>query len=144
MAKILLNLEELQLEKDEITLFLSSPNAYSDPDFPAKNRRLNELDNLISQASLRQKLEDQLSEARELANGNDELAEMAKQEIEEISLQLQKIENELFATLAPKDPNDSKNVIVEIRAGAGGDEASLFAAELYRMIVLGHHSQLLH
>jgi len=133
MAKILLNLEELQLEKDEITLFLSSPNAYSDPDFPAKNRRLNELDNLISQASLRQKLEDQLSEARELANGNDELAEMAKQEIEEISLQLQKIENELFATLAPKDPNDSKNVIVEIRAGAGGDEASLFAAELYRM-----------
>ncbi len=133
MAKILLNLEELQLEKNEITSFLASPNAYNDPDYATKNRRLSELDDLINQASLRNKLEANLAEAHELANGDDELAEIAKQEIIDIETKLQKIDDELFALLAPKDPNDSKNIIIEIRAGAGGDEASLFAAELYRM-----------
>ena len=133
MAKILLNLEELQLEKNEITSFLSSPNAYSSPDFATKNRRLSELEDLINRASQRNKLEADLAEAQELAKGDDELAEIAKQEIIDIEAKLQKIDDELFALLAPKDPNDSKNIIIEIRAGAGGDEASLFAAELYRM-----------
>jgi len=133
MAKILLNLEELQLEKNEVVSFLSSPNAYSDPDYAVKNRRLNELEDLVNRAKLRQKLENDLVEAHKLADGSDELAEMAKQEVEDITAKLQKIDDELFALLAPKDPNDSKNIIIEIRAGAGGDEASLFAAELYRM-----------
>lgn len=133
MAKILLNIDELQLEKNELNSFLSSPTAYSDPTYTVKNKRLTELDRIISKANLRNKLEIQLTEAAELANGNDELAEMAKQEVSEIQDQLKKLENELFAMLAPKDPNDEKNIIVEIRAGAGGDEASLFAAELYRM-----------
>lgn len=133
MAKILLNLEELQLEKNEVVSFLSSPNAYSDPDYAVKNRRLSELEDLVNRAKLRQKLENDLVEAHKLADGSDELAEMAKQEVEDITAKLQKIDDELFALLAPKDPNDSKNIIIEIRAGAGGDEASLFAAELYRM-----------
>jgi len=133
MTKILLNIDELQLEKNELTSFLSSPTAYSDPSYTVKNKRLTELDRIISKANLRKKLEDQLIEATELANGNDELAEMAKQEVDEIHEELKNLENELFTMLAPKDPNDEKNIIVEIRAGAGGDEASLFAAELYRM-----------
>jgi peptide chain release factor 1 len=69
----------------------------------------------------------------ELSSSNDELAEIAKQEIIHVSNQLKKIEDDLFEMLAPKDENDEKNVIIEIRAGAGGDEASLFAADLYRM-----------
>jgi len=133
MTKIAINIDELQLEKNELTSFLSSPTAYSDPDYTSKNKRLNELNHVLEQAILRQTLESQLIEAKELANSNDELAEMAKQEVEDIHTRLQKIEDELFAMLAPKDPNDEKNIIVEIRAGAGGDEASLFAAELYRM-----------
>jgi peptide chain release factor 1 len=133
MAKISLNIPELQLEKDELTLFLSSPSAYIDPEYTAKNKRLTELNNILDLATLRQKLEDQLLEAKELANSNDELAEIAKQEVTDINNRLQKIEDDLFTMLTPKDPNDEKNVIVEIRAGAGGDEASLFAAELYRM-----------
>jgi len=133
MAKISLNIPELQLEKDELTSLLSSPSAYSDPDYTAKNKRLTELDNVLEKAILRQTLENQLIEAKELAGGNDELAEIAKQEVADISSRLQKIEDDLFAILAPRDPNDEKNVIIEIRAGAGGDEASLFAAELYRM-----------
>jgi len=133
MTKITLNIKELQLERNELNLFLSSPSAYSDPEYTTKNKRLTELDNLLEKANLRKTLETQLGEAKELANGNDELAEMAKQEVGEVETRLQKIEDELFAMLAPRDENDDKNVIIEIRAGAGGDEASLFAAELYRM-----------
>jgi peptide chain release factor 1 len=88
---------------------------------------------MLEKAHLRSSLEGQLSEAVELSNGNDDLAEVAKQEINNITNELQKIEDDLFEMLTKKDENDEKNVIVEIRAGAGGDEASLFAAELYRM-----------
>jgi len=133
MAKISINIPELQLEKDELTSFLSSPSAYADPEYTPKNKRLTELENVLEKAILRQTLENQLAEAKELSNSNDELAEIAQQEVIDINKRLRKIEDDLFAMLAPKDPNDEKNVIVEIRAGAGGDEASLFAAELYRM-----------
>ena len=132
-TNILINIEELQLEKNELNSFLSSPTAYADPEYTTKNKRLTEIERILESAILRKKLESQLIEAKELSSGSDELAEMAKQEVRDITEQLQKIEDNLFAMLASKDPNDEKNVIVEIRAGAGGDEASLFASELYRM-----------
>jgi len=133
MPKISLNIDELQAEKNELDAFLAQPSAYNDPDFSKKNKRLVELQNLLEKGLLREKLETQLAEAKELANGSDELAELAKLEAADAEAQLETLEEELFIMLAPKDPNDEKNVIVEIRAGAGGDEASLFAAELYRM-----------
>ena len=133
MPRIELNIADLANEKSELDTFLARPDAYSDPDFSKKNKRLIELQNLLEKGTLRDTLEAQLAEAKVLASGNDELAELAKMEISEIEAQLPVIEEELFLMLAPKDPNDEKNVIVEIRAGAGGDEASLFAAELYRM-----------
>ncbi len=133
MAKISLNIDELQLEQNELTAFLSLATAYSDPEFTSKNKRLSELNDILGRAIERQTLENQLEEAKELANGDDELAEIAKLEVIELKEQLEQLENDLFNKLAPKDPNDEKNIIVEIRAGAGGDEASLFAAELYRM-----------
>ncbi|HPF31302.1 MAG TPA: peptide chain release factor 1 [Candidatus Saccharibacteria bacterium] len=133
MTKIMIDIEKLELEKNELSSFLSKPDAYSDDDFSKKNRRLFELDKIIENAKLRESLEKQLIEARELAEGNDELAEVAQQEIIDIENKLEKIEENLFIMLTPKDPNDDKNVIIEIRAGAGGDEASLFASELYRM-----------
>ena len=133
MPKINLNLTELQTEKADLDSFLSNPSAYADPDFTTKNKRLMELQTIIEKVALRESLEAQIVEARELANGSGELADLAKMEIDENTTRLAELEDELFALLAPKDPNDEKNVIVEIRAGAGGDEASLFAAELYRM-----------
>ena len=133
MPRIELNIDELTAEKNDLDTFLAQPTAYSDPDFSKKNKRLIELQNLLEKGTLRDTLEAQLVEAKALASGNDELAELAKMEVSEIEDQLPKLEEELFLMLAPKDPNDDKNVIVEIRAGAGGDEASLFAAELYRM-----------
>lgn len=133
MPKINLNITELQAEKDELDAFLTQPDAYADAEYSTKNKRLLELHNIIEKATLRETLEGQLIEARALSGGGDELAELAKLEADEASTQLASLEEELFAMLAPKDPNDEKNVIIEIRAGAGGDEASLFAAELYRM-----------
>jgi len=133
MPKISLNIDELNAEKKELGEFLASPTAYSDPDFTAKNKRLNELEAIIEKVTLRHNLEQQLLDAKDLASGNDELAELAKIEISDNEAKLAQLEDELFVMLAPRDPNDDKNVIIEIRAGAGGDEASLFAAELYRM-----------
>ena len=67
---------------------------------------------------------------------DEEIREMAKEELNECKQRVVKIEEELKVLLLPKDPNDDKNVIIEIRGGAGGDEAALFAAELYRMYVM--------
>lgn len=133
MADISLDINALQGEKTELTDFLARPDAFSDPEFATKNRRLLELDELIGLAKRRDELEKQISEANELANGGDELADLAKEELPELETELTELNEKLFVMLTPKDPNDEKNVIVEIRAGAGGDEASLFATELYRM-----------
>lgn len=130
---IQLDIPTLLAEKTDLTDFLSRPDAFSDPDFAKKNRRLLELDELITLAERRVELEKQIGEAKELASGGDELADLAKEELPTLEAELETLNEKLFVMLTPKDPNDEKNVIVEIRAGAGGDEASLFAAELYRM-----------
>lgn len=133
MSKINLNIDELTAEKKSLGEFLASPNAYASPDFSSKNKRFSELEILLEKAAQRQNLEKQLDEAQKLSGGNDELAEFAKSEVVDVKNKLDKLEKELFDMLAPKDPNDDKNIFIEIRAGAGGDEASLFAGELYRM-----------
>ena len=131
MPKINLNTAELLAEKQAIAIFLAEPNAFSSPDFGKKNKRFSELEVIIEKASTRDILEKQLMEAKSLSGGGDELAELAKSEIPEIEEKINNLDEELFIMLAPKDPNDGKNVIIEIRAG--GDEASPFAGELYCM-----------
>ena len=133
MAKISLDMDSLKNERADLSNFLAQPDAYSSPDFTVKNKRFSELEMLISKGEERENLEKNLVEAKELANEGGELAALAKLEITETEARLTELEEELFILLTPKDPNDEKNIIMEIRAGAGGDEASLFAAELYRM-----------
>ena len=133
MAKISLDMDSLKNERANLSNFLAQPDAYSSPDFTVKNKRFSELETLISKGEERETLEKNLVEAKELANEGGELAALAKLEIAETEARLTELEEELFILLTPKDPNDEKNIIMEIRAGAGGDEASLFAAELYRM-----------
>ena len=133
MSLISLNIDELRAEQQELTDFLSRPDAFSDPDFAKKNRRLLELDELIKAGERQAALRKQIEEARELSAGGDELAELAKAELPELEKELADLDEKLFVMLTPKDPNDEKNVIIEIRAGAGGDESSLFAAEMLRM-----------
>ncbi|MCJ1963104.1 peptide chain release factor 1 [Candidatus Nanosynbacter sp. HMT-352] len=126
-------MDSLKNERADLSNFLAQPDAYSSPDFTVKNKRFSELETLISKGEERENLEKNLIEAKELANEGGELAALAKLEITETEARLTELEEELFILLTPKDPNDEKNIIMEIRAGAGGDEASLFAAELYRM-----------
>lgn len=133
MVKISLKLSDLESERSELAAFLATPSAFNSPDFSKKNKRFSELETLITMAKRRDQLAHNIKEAKELAGGGDELAELAKIELAESQEALEQLEDELFVMLAPKDPNDEKNLIMEIRAGAGGDEASLFAAELYRM-----------
>src|SRR5699024_3008020 len=80
------------------------------------------------------KAKDDLAEAKEmLEEGDDEMRELAKMEISELDEKIETMEGELKVLLLPKDPNDEKNVILEIRAGTGGEEAALFGADLLRM-----------
>ncbi len=133
MSAIKLNIEELQREKKILTDFLTQPDAFSDPDYVKKNRRLTEVEELITAGNRQAELKKQIIDAKEMINGDDEMAELAREELPELEKELAALDESLFVMLTPKDPNDEKNVIFEIRAGAGGDEASLFAAELLRM-----------
>lgn len=120
-----LDFDALEAEKKQITDFLSQPDAYADPDFAAKNRRLTEVEELISIGKKRDQLEQDIKEAET----DPDLAEMKP----DLEAELAETEAKLTEMLIPKDPNDDKPAILEIRAGAGGDEASLFAGDLYRM-----------
>lgn len=106
---ISLDINTLQAERASLGEFLARPDAYNDPEFSAKNRRFTELETLITKATERQQLTQNLAEARELATGGDELAELAKAEITETEARLTELEEELFILLTPKDPNDNKN-----------------------------------
>lgn len=120
-----LDFDALEAEKKQITDFLSQPDAYADPDFAAKNRRLTEVEELISLGKKRKQLEQDIKEAET----DPDLAEMKP----DLEAELAETEAKLTEMLIPRDPNDDKPAIIEIRAGAGGDEASLFAGDLYRM-----------
>ncbi|MDR0887073.1 MAG: PCRF domain-containing protein, partial [Candidatus Nomurabacteria bacterium] len=130
--EIKLDIAKLQSEKSAIEAFLTEPNAFADPTFKSKNKRLLEITSLIEIAQKREKLQQNLKEAQDLL-ADPEMSELAKTDIPEIEQSLKQIEETLFEKLSPKDPNDDKNIIIEIRAGAGGDEASLFAGELLKM-----------
>jgi peptide chain release factor 1 len=130
------NLEEILIKYEDITMELSSPDVTSD------QRRFRNL--MKEQSSLtplveaykaykkaNQDIEDSLMLREE--ESDDEMREMLKEELNGAKKRVEELESELKILLLPKDPNDDKNVIVEIRAGAGGDESALFAAELFRM-----------
>ncbi len=95
-----------------------------------------ELEPIVSKAQEYRQVLQQIEESHLMVNGDDtEMAELAKMELSELEPRVQPLEEEIKAMLLPKDPRDARDVIVEIRAGTGGDEAGLFAADLYRMYV---------
>jgi peptide chain release factor 1 len=119
---------------DDLETAISAPNLYDDP------KRAQEL--LREHTRLKQtlaiwaefeKVTKELAENRDLAKGGDELAEMAQAELPDLEKRATKLEQDVQMTLLPPDPNEERDAIMEIRAGAGGDEAGLFVADLYRM-----------
>ena len=119
-------------EAEKITVFLADPNAYMSEDFASKSKRLSEINEIINIDKEIKQCEAHIKDAEELLN-DAELSEMAKLDIDENQAKIENLTASLEEKLIPRDPDDDKPVIMEIRAGAGGDEASLFAAELYRM-----------
>ena len=114
---------------------LSKPEVIQDvKKFRELSKELKELQETYELYEKYKKLQKELKETKELLrSGDKELRELAEEELERLNEELKKVEEELQYHLIPKDPNDSKNVILEIRAGAGGEEAALFAADLFRM-----------
>ena len=113
---------------------LEDPAIYSSKQYPILARRLSELEKQLGLFDSKLNLQSKLAEAQAMANINDaELAELARTEIEELLAKLSENEDQLMEALMANDPNDERDCIVEIRAAAGGDEASLFAGDLYRM-----------
>lgn len=126
--------ENLTTEKTEIEQFLATPDAFSDPDFATKSRRLAEIEKILALKTSIDQHEALLLEARELTS-DPELGSLAATDVETYTAKLSEETAALEELLLPHDPADDKPIIMEIRAGAGGDEASLFAGELYRMYV---------
>lgn len=127
-----------QIEKsyDELTEQISQPEFMSDMSVYAKlMKQHRSLGEIVGKYREVRKMTEDLQGAKDLADlaDDDEMCEMAALEIAEIEAKLPAAEEELKLLLLPKDPNDEKNVILEIRAGTGGDEATLFAAEVLRM-----------
>jgi len=127
----------LELEKtyENIAAELSTPEVASDP---ARLRQLSkqysELEKIVVNFRALREVEEQLEGAKQMAREESgEMREMAEMEIEELGARKIALERDIAIQLMPKDPYEDKNIIVEIRAGAGGDEASLFAGDLYRM-----------
>lgn len=125
---------QLQSEYEQLNKDLARADAYQDPDIATKTRRQGELKAILELHDRLVRQRAQLAEAEQLVvSGDGELKSLAQQEVEALNAELTRLGTDLDAALLPKDPNDSRNVIVEIRAGAGGDEAALFAGDLYRM-----------
>ena len=131
-------LEDLVKRLDEVMQELSEPDVVSDQNrFRNLMKEQNELAPIVEKykeyKEAKQTIEDSVEMLEE--EHDEEMRELAKEELADCKAKVESCEQELKILMLPKDPNDDKNVIVEIRAGAGGDEAALFAAEIYRMYV---------
>lgn len=129
-------LEDLLIRFEEILSELQEPDVANDQKrFRKLMKEQNDLTPIVEAfkeyKSCKQAIADSLEMLEE--ESDEEMKELAKEELNESKKRVEELERELKILLLPKDPNDDKNVIVEIRAGAGGDEATLFAAEIYRM-----------
>ncbi|MDQ2973590.1 MAG: peptide chain release factor 1 [bacterium] len=129
------NPDNFKTELEELKSKLEDPAYYSTKEYAITAKRISELEALLLLFQDKESLSRQLTEAEELSSGSDELAELAQTEVLDIKSKLDGLNIKLEEALVSKDPNDERDCIIEIRAGAGGDESSLFAAELYRMYV---------
>ncbi len=132
-------LEKLQIVKqrfDEVSDLIIQPDIISDQKrYIQLNKEYKDLRLLMDKRERYLLLTERIEEAEEIIkeSGDDEMVEMGKMQMEEAQEELPKLEDEIKFLLIPKDPEDAKNAVMEIRAGTGGDEASIFAGDLYRM-----------
>ena len=132
------NLADIEKKYEELMRELSDPNVSGDPGrFRKLMKEQSDLTPLVETYREYKKNEQTVADSLELldAESDPEMKEMLKEELSDAKKKLESLSEKLKILLLPKDPNDDRNVVVEIRAGAGGDEAALFAAEMYRLYV---------
>ncbi|EGQ8017456.1 peptide chain release factor 1 [Vibrio alginolyticus] len=134
-ASILTKLETLVERYEEVQHLLGDPDVIGNQDkFRALSREYSQLEEVTKCFQAYQQAQEDLVAAEEMANEDDEeMREMAQEEIKEAKATIERLTDELQILLLPKDPNDDRNCFLEIRAGAGGDEAGIFAGDLFRM-----------
>ncbi len=138
-------LEDVNRRYEEVMNTLSSPGVTDDQKkYMALMKEQSELAPVVEAYTQYKKAKQDIADSLEMleTESDDDMKEMLKEELNDAKDREAKLEDKLKILLLPKDPNDDKNVIVEIRAGAGGDEAALFAAEIYRMYV--HYAESRH
>ena len=143
MNNMIDRLETIQKRYDEINEILMDPSIANDvKKMTEVTKEQASLENVYNLYQDYKRTRDGIEEAKELLKENDEdIVEMAKMELEELEPKFEALEKQIQIELIPKDPNDHKNVIVEIRGAAGGDEGNIFAGDLYRMYIKYAESQ---
>lgn len=129
-------LEEIKLRFEEVGMLLVQPDTMGDmKKYSQLNKEYKDLEKIVVKYKQFQEANSHLQQAKEVLEKekDEELREMAKMEIDELLPKIELLDSELKELLIPKDPNDDKNVMLEIRAGTGGDEAAIFAGDLWRM-----------
>lgn len=129
-------LEEIESKYNELTKILSDPEIFSDYTRSQKySKEQSDIEEIVGKIRQYKKILSDIRETQEIlsAGGDDGIKELAELELDELEGKKTQVEDELKFMLVPKDPRDSKSIILEIRAGTGGDEAGLFAADLFRM-----------
>ena len=126
-------LEAIKNRFDEVSKLIVDPNIISDmKQYIQLNKEYKDLQPIIEAFQKYKNILSNIENAKEMLK-DDEMKEMAKMELDELTPKQDELEEEIKVLLIPKDPADSKNAVVEIRAGAGGDEASIFTGDLYRL-----------
>jgi peptide chain release factor 1 len=133
--QVLEKLKSIERRYDELTRLVSDPAVQADSTaYRTHSKALAEVQPLVEKYHEYQRIEAQLAENREIAASDDaEMKALADEEIRSLEARLPGLDEDIRVLLVPKDPNDDRNVMLEIRAGTGGDEAALFAADLFRM-----------
>ncbi|MGH2568661.1 MAG: peptide chain release factor 1 [Bacteroidota bacterium] len=129
-------LEKISERYDEVNRLLSDPAVIADQKrFRELGKELSTLEPIVKRTAVYRKALNDFGGSKELLEtvGDPEMKELAQEEYDKLKVQVEKLEEELKLLLVPQDPNDTKNFIMEIRAGTGGEEAAMFAADLYRM-----------
>ncbi|EOD77232.1 Peptide chain release factor 1 [Grimontia indica] len=133
-SSIIAKLEALSERYEEVQHLLGDPGVISDQDrFRSLSKEYSQLEEVTMCFTSYKQAEEDLEAAQEMANEDDpEMREMAQEEVKAAKAEIERLSDELQVLLLPKDPNDERNCFLEIRAGAGGDEAAIFAGDLFR------------
>ncbi len=136
MAGMFERLDQLEEKFDKLSKLMSDPAIVADQKKYREHAKMfSELEEVVGKYREHKKINGELLQAKEMVRtaGDEELRKLAEEEVGQLTGKLSQLEEEIKVLLLPKDPNDEKNVILEVRAGTGGEEAALFAQEIFRM-----------